>query len=205
MTDVFIVDDHKLVVESLALMIDGSGRARVAGKYYDFASCRDAMTSDSKGILLLDIELPDGNGVDFCVEAVRDFPNVKIVMLTCYKEFNLAKHALHNGALGYVLKNSDPEEIFAAIETVSRGEKFLCEQIDTLLEEKKDEPMVWLTGREKDILRLTAAGLTARETADHIKRGIETVRLHRKNLMLKLGAKNMAELIRRGYEMKLII
>ncbi len=204
MTNIYIVDDHKLVVECLAMMIDGSGRARVAGKYYDWASCRRSLAREAKGILLLDVELPDGNGVDFCIEAVRDYPGIKVVMLTCYKEFNIAKHALHNGALGYVLKNSDPEEIFAAIDTVNRGGTFLCEQIDTLLEEKKDEQVIWLTGREKEILRYTADGLTARETGERINRDTETVRHHRKNLLLKLGAKNMAELIRRGYEMKLI-
>lgn len=204
MTDVYIVDDHKLVVECLAMMIDGSGRARVAGKYYDWTSCRETLPREARGILLLDVELPDGNGVDFCIEAVRDYPGLRVVMLTCYKEFNIAKHAQHNGARGYVLKNSDPEEIFAAIDTVSRGGMFLCEEIDHLLEERRDDEAVWLTDREKEVLRHAASGLTARETADIIKRGMETVRLHRKNLQLKLGARNMAELIRRGYEMKLI-
>jgi DNA-binding NarL/FixJ family response regulator len=204
MTDVYIVDDHKLVVECLAMMIDGSGKARVAGKYYNLASCRSAFTSESNGILLLDVELPDGDGVDFCIEAAARYPNLKIVMLTCYKEFNIAKHALLGGARGYVLKNADPEEIFAAVETVDSGGKFLCEEIDLLLEEKKNDPVIWLTDREKEILRHTAAGLTARETAEKIKRGTEVVRLYRKNLLLKFGAKNMAELIRRGYEMNLI-
>lgn len=204
MIDVYIVDDHRLVVESLSLMIDGSGRARIAGKYYDLASCRAALTAEAKGILLLDIELPDGDGVDFCVEARQGYPDLRIVMLTCFKEFNIAKHALHNGALGYVLKNSDPEEIFACIETVSRGDKFLCEEIDLLLEERRYEQAVWLTGCEKEVLRHTAAGLTARETADKINRSVDTVRHHRKNLLVKLGAKNMVELMRHAYEMRLV-
>ncbi len=204
MTDVYIVDYHKLIVESLAIMIDGSGKARVVGKYYDLASCRSALTRDSQGILLLDVVIPDGNGVDFCIEAAESYPNLKIIMLTGFKEFNIAKHALHNGASGYVLKNADHEEIFAAIETVDGGGKFLCEEIDLLLQEKKDEQVVWLTNREKEILRHTAAGLTVRETAELITRETETVRFHRKNLLMKLGARNMVELIRRADEMKLI-
>jgi DNA-binding CsgD family transcriptional regulator len=87
---------------------------------------------------------------------------------------------------------------------VSRGGKFLCEQIDLLLEEKKDEPVIWLTKREKEILRHMSTGLTARETAEKVNRGVEAVRHHRKNLMFKFGAKNMVELIRRADEMKLI-
>jgi DNA-binding NarL/FixJ family response regulator len=204
MIDVHIVDDHKMVVESLSRMIDASGTARVVGKYFDLDSCRREMGADVKGILLLDVELPDGNGVDFCAEAKKNYPDLKVVMLTSYKEFNIAKHALHNGALGYVLKNSDHEEIFAALETVNRGQRFLCEQIDVLLRDRKDQQAVWLTNREKEVLRFTAAGLTARETADKINRDPETVRHHRKNLLLKLGARNMAELIKKGYEMALI-
>ncbi len=204
MTDVYIVDDHKLVADSIALMIDGSGKAHVAGKYYDLASCRAALPREAQGILFLDVVLTDGNGVDFCAEAVHDYPGLKIVMLTGFKEFNIARHAIHNGALGYVLKNSDPEEIFAAIETVGRGEKFLCEQIDLLLEDRKDDEAVWLTGREREVLCHIAAGLTSREVADKIDRGVDTVRQHRKKLFRKLGARNMVELIRRAEEMKLI-
>ncbi len=204
MTDVYIVDDHRLVVDSIALMIDGSGRARVAGRYYTLASCRADMPRRAQGILFLDVVLTDGDGVDFCSEAVRDYPGLRVVMLSGFKEFNIAKRALHNGALGYVLKNSDPEEIFAAIETVSRGEKFLCEQIDTLLEERPNDEAVWLTGREREILCHIAAGLTSHEIADKIKRGVDTVRQTRKKLLRKLGARNMVELVRRADEMKLI-
>ncbi len=204
MTDVYIVDDHKLVADSIALMIDGSGKAHVAGKYYDLASCRAALPREAQGILFLDVVLTDGNGVDFCAEAVHDYPGLKIVMLTGFKEFNIAKRALHNGALGYVLKNSDKKEIFAAIETVSRGGRFLCEEIDLLLKEKRGEQVVWLTSREKEILRYIAAGMTSREAAEKIERGIEVVRQHRKKLFRKLGARNMVELIRRAEDMKLI-
>jgi DNA-binding NarL/FixJ family response regulator len=204
MIEIQIVDDHKIVVESLSKMINESGIAQVTGKYYDLKSCRNGLDREASGVLLLDIELPDGNGVDFCTEARKNYPGLKIIMLTSYKEFNIAKHALHNGALGYVLKNADLEEIFAAIETVNRGEEFLCEEIDLLLKYKKNTKVIWLTNREKEILKYTANGYTAKETADLISRNIETVKTCRKNLFIKLNAKNMAELIKKGYEMKLI-
>jgi DNA-binding NarL/FixJ family response regulator len=204
MIDIQIVDDHKLVVESLSRMIDDSGIARITGKYYDLKSCRKGLHKGSSGVILLDIELPDGNGVDFCAEIRRDYPELKIVMLTSYKEFNIAKHALYNGALGYVLKNSDPKEIFIGIETVSRGEQFLCEEISLLLKDKKDTKAIWLTKREKEILGYIAEGYTTKEIADMIFRDMETVKQYRKKLFIKLEAKNMADLIRKGYEMKLI-
>jgi DNA-binding NarL/FixJ family response regulator len=204
MIDVQIVDDHKMIVESLGRMINQSGIARVTGEYYDLKSCRKGLAKETPDILLLDIELPDGDGVDFCAEAKKDCPALKIIMLTGYKEFNIARHALHNGAIGYVLKNADSEEIFSAIETVSRGEQFLCEEIDLLLEDKKDSKAIWLTNREKEILKYTANGYTEREIANSICRNMETVKAYRKKLLLKLKAKNMAELIKKSFEMKLI-
>ena len=204
MITVQIVDDHKVVVESLSRMINESGLARITGKYYDLQSCRKGLAKEIPDVLLLDIELPDGDGVDFCAEAKKNYPTLKIIILTSYKEFNIAKHALHNGAMGYVLKNADHEEIFTGIETVNRGEQFLCEEINLLLQDKKDTKTVWLTNREKEVLRYTADGYTVKEIADLIFRDPETVKTCRRNLLLKFEAKNMAELIKKGYEMRLI-
>lgn len=204
MIDVQIVDDHKMVVESLDRMITEAGIARVTGRYYDLKSCREGLTQGIPDILMLDIELPDGDGIEFCAEARKLYPALKIIMLTSYKEFNIAKHALHNGAQGYILKNADLEEVFAGIKAVSRGEQFLCEEIDLLLQDKKDTKAIWLTNREKEILHYTAEGYTTKEIADLIFRAPETVKLYRKQLLLKLQVKNMAELIKKGYEMMLI-
>jgi DNA-binding NarL/FixJ family response regulator len=204
MIEIHIVDDHQMVVECLSRMINTSNRMKVTGKYFDLKSCREGLTRKMPDILLLDVELPDGNGVDFCAEVKMIYPALKIIILTSYKEFNTVKHALYNGALGYVLKNAAPEEFFTGIETVNRGEQFLCEKVDLLLEDKKDTKAIWLTNREKEILKYTAEGYTAKETADLIFRDPETVKTCRKNLFIKLNAKNVAELIKKGYEMKLI-
>lgn len=193
-----------MVAEGLCRMIDESNIARVVGKYYDLKTCREGLAKDTSGVLLLDIELPDGDGVDFCAEIKKDYPGLQVIMLTGFKEFNIAKHALHNGALGYVLKNAEPEEIFAGIEAVSRGRQFLCEEIELLLKDKKDVKAIWLTNREKEILQYIAEGYTTKEMAGLISRDMETVKQCRKKLFLKLEAKNMAELIRKGYKMKLI-
>lgn len=204
MVEIQILDDHKMVVESISRMIDDSDMAAVTGRYFDIGSCRRGLAAGLPDILLCDIELPDGDGVEFCGELTHTYPGFKVVMLTSYREFNIARHALHNGALGYVLKNAGANEIFAAIETVARGKLFLCEEIDLLLEEKRGTDVIWLTNREREILKYIADGYTAREMADIIFRDVETVKTYRKNLFVKFKAKNMAELIKKGYEMKLI-
>jgi len=204
MITVSIVDDHKMVVESLSKMIDESDIAQVTGRYFDLESLRQGLAKERPDVLLLDIGLPDGDGVDFCAEILKEYPEIKIIMLTTYKEFHVAKRALHNGALGYILKNAGSEEVFEGIKTVSEGDQFLCEEIDILLKDKKDSDVIWLTNREKEVLKYIADGYTTKEIADFIFVDSETVKTHRKNLFIKVKAKNMAELLKRAYEMKLI-
>ena len=125
-------------------------------------------------------------------------------MLTGYKEFNVAKRALYNGALGYVLKNAEPEEILAGIETVNQGQRFLCEEIDILLKDKSDEQVVQYFPREKEILQGIADGYTTKEIANTIHRSEETVKSIRKNLLIKLNAKNALEMIIKAREQNLV-
>lgn len=204
MISVSIADDHKMVVKILSKMINESETIQVANIYYSLKSCREGLAESHPDVLLLDIGMPDGDGVDFCAEITKFYPKLKIIMLTSYKEFNVAKRALHNGALGYVLKNAEPEEIFAGIETVNRGEQFLCEEIDILLKERVHEKVVWYSPREKEVLQYTAEGCTTKETADKIFRDEETVRTYRKNLLIKLNAKNTSEMIKKACEQHLV-
>ncbi len=204
MVNVQIVDDHKMVVESLSKLINESGVAQVTDVFYNLKSCRQGLEKTLPDVLLLDIGLPDGDGTEFCAEIRKTYPKLKIIMLTTYKEFSIAKRALHNGALGYILKNAESEEMLAGIEAVSNGEQFLCEEIDILLKDKKNEEIVWLSSREKEVLKYIADGYTTKEIAGFFCREEETVRTYRKNLLIKLNAKNTPEAVKKGYEMKLI-
>ena len=201
---VSILDDHKMVVKSLSSLINNSEIARVTDVYYNIKSCRQGLSKTLPDILLLDIGLPDGDGVQFCAEIKKAYPELKIIMLTSYKEFNVAKRALENGALGYVLKNAEPEEIFAGIEMVNEGKQFLCEEIDILLRDKMDVETVWLSSREMEILQYIADGYTTREIAKKIFRDEDTVKSHRHNLLIKLEAVNTPLLVRKACEQNLV-
>jgi len=204
MITVAILDDHKMVVKSLSKLINESEIAKVTDVYYDIKSCRRGLTTGLPDILLLDIGLPDGDGVEFCAELKIANPEIKIIMLTSYKEFNVAKRALHNGALGYVLKNAEPEEIFAGIRTVNMGKKFLCEEIDVLLKEKVTDEAVWFSPREREVLQFIADGLTTKEIADRIFRVEETVKTYRKILLVKFEVGNTAQMIKKACEQNLV-
>ena len=94
--------------------------------------------------------------------------------------------------------------LFRSIETVSEGEIFLCEEIDTLLIKKKSDDVIWLSNREKEVLKYIAEGYTTNEIAANIFRGVEAVRSQRRNLLIKMNAKNMAVMVKKAYDMKLI-
>jgi DNA-binding NarL/FixJ family response regulator len=199
-----ITDDHKMVVRSLSKLLNDKPEFRVEAVYYDLKSCRAGLSKALPDVLLLDIGLPDGDGVDFRAEITKIHPELKIIMLTSYKEFNVAKRALYNGALGYVLKNAEPEEIFAAIETVNKGEQFLCEEIDILLKDKINDRIIWYSTTEKDVLQYIADGLTTKEIGKKLYRAEDTIKTHRKNLLIKLDAKNTSVMIKKACEQNLV-
>jgi DNA-binding NarL/FixJ family response regulator len=152
-------------------------------------------------VLLLDLNLPDGNGIDFCSEVRKKHPEIKILILTTHNEYSVAKQVMANGALGYILKNALSEEVITGIETVMDGELFLCDEIDILMK-KKQEQQIWLTAREKELLRYIVDGYTNQEMADKMFLSIETIKTYRKNLILKLGAKNSMMLVKMAMENK---
>ncbi len=203
MITVHIVDDHKILAEGLQNLVDGSGFAKTTAVSYTGKECMKRLRRDLPEVLLLDINLPDASGIDLCKEIHTLYPNVKIMALTSYSEYAIVRQMMENGASGYVIKNAMPEEILLGIETVVDGDKFLCEQIDMLMK-RSTMKNIWLTPREKDLLKLIVDGYTNAEIAEKLFLGVETVNSYRKNLLFKLGARNTAVLVKMAYEHKLI-
>lgn len=203
MIKVHITDDHKMLVEGLCNSINESGIANVTGISYSLAECRNSIAFNIPDVLLLDLNLPDGSGIDFCIEIRQKYPELKILVLTTHDEYSIARRVMDNGASGYILKNSLSEEVIAGIEAVMEGETFLCDEIDILLKKQSEQP-VWLTAREQELLRLIVDGYTNQEIADKVFLSIETIKTYRKNLILKLGAKNSMKLVKIAIERKLI-
>ena len=205
MIKVHITDDHKMLVEGLASSINESGVAIVTGISYTLSECRKALasSSDKVDVLLLDIDLPDGNGIDFCTEVIGKYPDIKVLILTFHNEWSIAKRVVDNGASGYILKNVLSDEVIEGIETVMDGEKFLCDEINMLLT-KTNNQQIWLTSRERELLKLIMDGCTNKEMADKLFLSVETIKTYRKSLILKFGAKNSVVLVKKAIEDKLV-
>ena len=203
MITVHITEDHKMLVEGLQKAIDESEIATVSGVSYNLAESRKALAFGSPDVLLLDLTLPDGNGVDYCTEVRKKYPDIKILILTSHDEYSVARRVMENGASGYILKNSLSEEVIAGIETVMAGKIFLCEEIDILMK-KEANNTVWLTKREEELLRLIVDGYTNQEAADKLFLSLETIKSYRKNIILKLDVRNSMELVKIAIEKKLV-
>ncbi len=203
MITVAIVDDHKIVAAGLEKLINETDVARVSGMEHSVAGCRKLLKDMQPDVLLLDISMPDGSGIDLCPEIKAKYPAVKVLMLTSYGELATVNCALDAGADGYVLKNSMPEEIIEGICKVAAGERFLCEDVNLMLKVQDDNPFE-LTRRECNLLRLIAEGCTNSEIAERLFLGYETIKSYRKNLYAKLDAHNTKQLVQKAIDLKLV-
>ncbi|MCL2167761.1 MAG: response regulator transcription factor [Lentimicrobiaceae bacterium] len=203
MISVFIVEDHKVVAEGFEHLINESGIALVTGKAYSVAECKELLFKTQVDVLLLDISLPDGSGIDLCPQIKKEYPEIKILMLTSYSELSIIMRVLEDGASGYILKNAMAEEIIEGIKTVASGKRFLCEEVNMLLKDN-DIQLVRLSRREQELLRLIVAGYSNSEISEKMFLGYLTIKSYRKNLILKLNAHNTAQLVKMAIEQKLV-
>ena len=191
---VAIVEDHKSVAEGFERLINDSENVRVIGKAYNITGCRELLKAVLPDIVLLDVGLPDGNGIDLCHEIKEKYPQVKILILTGYNDLYTISRAMDAGADGYVLKSSMLDEILEGICTVASGERFLCDEAHGVIQ-KSERKQIELTRREMELLQLIAEGLTLSEQADKMCLGQNTIRTYRQQLNIKLDAHNTAQLI----------
>lgn len=202
MYKILIVDDHPVLAGGLRTLLKDYNICADADIAVTVKECMKKL-NESYDLMFLDINLPDGSGIDICDKIHKEYPALKILALTSFNEFTCVNKMMTNGASGYVLKNAMPEEIIKGVETVMNGEIFLCHEVDVLMKKKTDKH-IFLTRREVDLLKLITEGFTYQEIADKLFLGSETVKSYRKNLLFKLNAKNTAQLVKIAIEEKLV-
>jgi len=203
MIKILIVDDHPVVAEGLRKLIQDSKIAEVIGVAGSGKACIDFLKWEKPDIIFLDINLPDASGLDLCKSIKEKNPSQKILALTTFNERSVVLKMMENGADGYILKNSESDEILEAVKEINAGNKFLAVEVEEILKKKNEEEMI-LTRREKEVLNLIAEGLTNQEIAEKLFISPLTVDSHRKNLITKLGARNTASLVKLAVEKGLI-
>jgi DNA-binding NarL/FixJ family response regulator len=194
-TSLIIVEDHPVVVEGLQILFNSSGRYHLDGVAGTGKECLQLLQWFTPDVLLLDINLPDISGIELCKVVIEKYPGQKVLALTTYNERVFIQQMLDNGALGYVLKNSSSEEILEGVDEVSKGNKFLCTDAENLLKKTRENELM-ITRRESSVLKLLAEGFTNLEIAEKLFISPLTADSHRKNLIVKLQARNTASLIK---------
>ncbi|MBK9532726.1 MAG: response regulator transcription factor [Ferruginibacter sp.] len=202
MINVFIVDDHQLVIEGIISFLQKEKDIKVAGYATTAMACLDFFKTNTADVILMDINLPDMNGMDLCKLIKNNYSGVSVIALSTLNQGSYITQIIENGASGYLLKNADKAEIIEAILTVENGKTFFSFEAGRIYKaatEKKTGLPV-LSKREKEILKLIAEGLTNVEISKQLFISIDTVDTHRKNLYTKLNVKNTALLIRQAIE-----
>lgn len=212
-TKLFLVEDHELVRKGVRSIIDLDPSIDIIGEYDRATKAIDALNEGIlPDIILMDISMPEMTGLEAAKLIGENHPSLKIIILSMYKDEEYVMEGLNFNIAGYVVKDSVADEILIAIEKVVEGGKFFSrEVIDTALnsykeikKEKKKADSVQLTKREIEVLNDISDGLKSQEIADKLFISERTVEAHRGNIMKKLHAKNMAELIKKAMNLGLI-
>lgn len=201
-----ITDDHQLILQGFESLLENEKEIQLVGKYASAQETLDNINQDAPDVLLLDINLPDINGIDLCKTLLQTYPDLKVIALSNFDETSFVKRILNNGAQGYLLKNTNSQELVAAISRVLQGEIYLQKDIEKKLLNKSlgktssNSLITKLTRREKEVLLGIYEELTTPEIADKLFISPKTVETHRMNLMSKLNARNIAGLIKVAIE-----
>lgn len=202
-TSIFIVDDHYMVIEGIRSLLQNEKGIEWAGHAMNADSCLAFLKQKQPDVILMDINLPDKSGIDLCAEVKKLYPSVFIIGLSTFNQQSFIRRMMDNGASGYVLKNATQEELLDGIQTVMKGKLYLSDEAAVSLQSSGSGVPV-LTRREKEVLALIADGMTNSEIATRLFVSVATVDTHRKNLLAKFDARNIAMLVKTAVQMQLI-
>jgi DNA-binding NarL/FixJ family response regulator len=208
---IVLADDHTIVRRGVKKMIEEMADLKVIGEASDGQELLSLLKILDTDLVILDISMPNLRGIEATRELKKVFPDVKVLILTMYRDKELLHHAISSGADGYLLKEDSDKELYTAIEKVRHGKPYISPRLSERLTDDREEtkrgifkpPLEDLTKREIEVLRLIAEGKSSKEIADLLFISVRTVENHRARIMSKLDMRNTAELVKyaihRGY------
>lgn len=205
MARIILVDDHNIVRSGLAALLQIDGRYRVvgeAGNGEDALACIDSTPAD---LVVLDLSMPRMNGFEAIRRISKKAGRIRILVLSMYDDAQFVAEALRDGARGYILKQAMDDELFLALDAVTRGGQYVSPAIDMGRVQEHLVVSQELTAREREVIQLIADGHTTQELADILQISPHTATRHRANLMQKLNAHNQVELVRVAAQKGIII
>ena len=210
MVNIFIIDDHPLVAGGIAMMLKDVEYVNIQGNATTGKEAMEFLDVHHPEIILLDISLPDTDGLQLCELIRKNNHYSKIIGLTSANDSSIIMQLLQRGANGYLLKNMEREELLEAIDKVIDGKIFLSkganekvlEQFSSISSAMDDIPVI--TRREKEILILLEEGLNGPQIAEKLFLSPYTVETHRRNLMQKLNVNSTQQLLKTSRKLSLL-
>jgi DNA-binding NarL/FixJ family response regulator len=209
MIRVLVADDHAVVRRGLLQILEEVPAMVVAGEAATGHQVLQAVQREDYDVLVLDIAMPDGGGLQVLRQLKSLKPDLPVLILSIYSEKQYALRALKAGAAGYLTKESAPDELIVAILKVARGGRYVTQSLAeelaaALAGELEKEPHETLSDREYQVMCLLAAGNTVTEIARELSLSVKTVSTYRARIMDKLNLKSTAEIIRYALERGLV-
>jgi two-component system invasion response regulator UvrY len=201
MIRILLADDHKLFREGIKQLIEETDDMQVVSEANNGLEALHTFEIFKPDICLLDISMPQMDGLETAKRILYSHQDAKIILLTMYSEEQYAVRALKAGALGYITKGVTPDELYLAIRTVVQGRRYLSnESKDTIMmqlinPDHSINPIQQLSDRELQVFRLMAKGAKPREISDVLALSTKTIETYRNRMMLKLNIKNNAEIV----------
>lgn len=212
---IHLADDHQILIDGISTLLQTIPHYEVVGFSLNGTTIYDDVTNNKSDILVLDINMPEKDGIEVIKEfSEKGFP-CKVIILSSYDDLKLIKEIMKLGASGYLTKQCAGENIVEAIEAISRGEEYFCKSVrekifnsltknNPKLNKSELDTNSILTGREIEIITLISLEYSGKEISEQLFISVNTVETHRKNIMKKLDAKNTISLVKYALKNNLI-
>lgn len=192
---VIIVDDHRILRDGIKSLLKEMDDVELVAEASNGLEFLDLLKTCQADIVLMDINMPKMNGIEATREGLIRYPGLKIIVLSMYDDVNYYDSMIQLGVHGFLLKESNYDDLQKAIKSVSEGIPYFSQQLLlNLLKVKNKSPQISLTSREKDVLNLICLGLSTQEIADKLYLSVSSIEKHRSELLEKTNSANSTAL-----------
>ncbi|MFN8344142.1 MAG: response regulator transcription factor [Spirosomataceae bacterium] len=205
-----VIDDHRLFIEGLHSILSEENGFQIVYQAYSDHIPESDLAFERIDVVLLDISLEGGNGIEVCRKIKKKNPKAKVLFFSAFHQNSVIIQALRSGGSGYILKNCSRSELFEAIRSVHNGKSYFSREISQtavqtfLFKDPAQLSVASVTPREREILYWIVYELSNAEIAERLRISIKTVEIHRMRLLSKFGVKNTAGLVRKAIESNIL-